>query len=63
MQRTAVHQVQQQGAARMRSCATQTSSSASSIMLKHFRAIATRDGGLTRNFLAGVRLAVTIFPN
>jgi transposase len=30
-------------------------------LLKHFRAVAARYGKLVRNFLAGVRLAVTIF--
>ena len=32
-------------------------------LLKHFRAVATRNGQFARNFLAGARLAVTIFVN
>jgi transposase len=32
-------------------------------LLKHFRAVAARDDKCARNFLAGVRLAVTIFVN
>jgi len=32
-------------------------------LLKHFRAVAARNGKRARNFLAGVRLAVTIFVN
>jgi len=32
-------------------------------LLKHFRAVAARNDKLARNFLAGARLAVTIFVN